>query len=159
MKKETLLTWAVIGLLLLNFGTLGYLFFRRPPHPPGSQSAHQLGLRIAETLHFTPEQQQEFDKRKRAHHEHILQLDKNYADALGDYFALLKNDSLVSAQHDSLLTVLSNIQKERATITFLHFNDLKSMCTPEQRQHFDTLVPELMQVILPPKNRRGARQH
>ena len=153
MKKETLLTIAVVALLLLNFGTLGYLFSRRPPHTP-EEGNRQLDRQIVETLHLNTAQQQQFEKLKKAHHEQMIASRRDYRDALGNYFALLKNDSVAPAQYDASLVVLSNIQKERAAVTFRHFSDLKNLCTPEQRQNFDTLLPELMQVILPEKQRR-----
>jgi hypothetical protein len=59
MRKETLLTVAVIALLLLNFGTLGFLLFRRPPHPPGGGPGG-LDRRIVETLQLDAAQQQRF---------------------------------------------------------------------------------------------------
>ena len=153
MKKETLLTLAVIALLLLNFGTLGFLFFRRPPHPPGPDH-RQLDQKIMETLHLNPAQQQQFDQLKKAHSQQMIQSCRAYRDALGNYFALLKNDTIVPTLRDSLQAVLAHIQKERAEGTFRHFIDLKNLCSPEHRQNFDALLPELMQVILPEQQRR-----
>jgi protein CpxP len=148
MKKETLLTTAVIALLLLNFGTLGFLFFHRPPHPPG---AEQPGRRIVQHLQLDAAQQQKFEQLKSAHHEQMRTADRAYRDALEQYFALLKNDTVDIARRDSLQAVLTRIQQERASVTFQHFADLKALCTPQQRTRFDALLPDLMQVILPPR--------
>jgi len=152
MKKETLLTVAVIALLLLNFGTLGFLLFRRPPHPPGAGPA-ALDQRIVATLQLDAAQQQQFEQLKRTHHQQMQASDGAYREALGNYFALLKNDSMAPAQRDSLQATLTGIQNERASVTFQHFTDLKALCRPDQRPRFEALLPELMQVILPHKNR------
>ena len=159
MKKETLLTTAVIALLLLNFGILGFLFLQRPPHGREGRP-DKLDRRIVETLQLDPAQQQQFERLKTAHHEQMMAGDQAYRNALDNYFALLKNESYLPAQRDSLQAVLSQIQKDRVTVTFQHFSDLKALCSAEQRQHFETLLPELMQVMLPqrdqaspPKNR------
>lgn len=154
MKKETLLTIAVLALLLLNFGTLGFLFFRRPPLPPGERPG-PLDRHIVERLHLNAEQKAAFERLKTAHHEQMQAFDHAQRDALGNYFALLKNDTVLPAQKDSLLAVVQDIQKNRATVTFQHFTDLKALCTPEQKKDFDALVPELMQVILPQGGRPG----
>lgn len=157
MKKETLLTIAVIALLLLNFGILGFLLFQRPPHPPGAGSM-PLDRRIEEQLHLNAEQQQQFERLKSAHHEQMQASDRAYRDAMSHYFALLKSDTIVAGRRDSLLAELTYIQQERVTATFQHFSDLKALCTPEQRENFDALVPAFLQVILPPPPVRGRRR-
>ena len=148
MKKETLLTTAVIALLLLNFGTLGFLFFRRPPHPPGT-GPRQLDRQIVETLALDAGQKGKFEQLKLAHHEQMRNSDRDYRQALENYFSLLKSETILSAQQDSLQAILSQIQQERAKVTFQHFKDLKTLCTPEQQKNFVALLPDLMQVILP----------
>lgn len=157
MKKETLLTVTVLALLLLNLGTLGFLFLRRPPHPP-EQGSGRVGRQIVEALQLNPDQERQFEQLKTTHHEKMMQSDKAYREALEQYFALLKNDTFVPAQRDSLQAALTQIQQNRTSTTFQHFSDLKALCTPEQRQHFADLIPTLMQVILPgkdgPNNRR-----
>ncbi len=152
MKKETLLTIAVFALLVLNFGILGFLFFRHP-HPPPGMGAGPLDRRIVEKLHLDKDQEQKFEQLKSAHHAQMIALDEAYRGALGDYFALLKNDTIIPGQRDSLQAVLSRIQQQKASVTFQHFSDLKGLCTPEQKTNFNALLPELMQVILPRKER------
>ncbi len=157
MKKETLLTVAVIALLLLNLGTLGFLLLRRPPHTPG-MGPDRPGRHIVETLHLNAEQQQQFEALKTAHHEQMLANERAYRDALGSYFALLKADTAATAQRDSLEAALARIQRERASVTFQHFTDLKALCTAEQKKDFETLIPDLMRVILP-ENRPPRRRN
>ena len=159
MKRETLLTVAVIALLLLNFGTLGFLLLRRPPHPDGPGGPGRFGRHIVEQLHLTTEQQRQFEQLKSAHHEQMLASDRAYRDALQRYFALLKNDEIPVAQRDSLLAQLAQIQQTKATVTFQHFADLKALCTPEQQADFEALLPDLMQVIAPERGRAGRGQN
>ncbi len=154
MKRESLLTIAVVALLLLNFGILGFLFFRRPPHPEGGGPG-PLDRHIIERLHLNAEQKTQFERLKTAHHEQMQAFDRAHRDAMGNYFALLKNDTATPEQQDSLLALVQNIQKNRATVTFQHFTDLKALCTPEQKKDFEALLPELMQVILPQGGRPG----
>lgn len=149
MKKETLLTVAVLALLLLNFGTLGVLLLRRPPHPPGGRGPERLDRQIVETLDLNAEQRQKFEQLKSAHHEQMLASEQAYRDALGNYFALLKADTVPPAQRDSLQALLAHIQEERAGVTFQHFADLKALCSTEQQKRFADLLPDLMRVILP----------
>lgn len=154
MKRETLLTTAVIALLFLNFGTLGFLIFRRPPHRAGPD---RLDRHIVEQLQLDAAQRQQFETLKQAHHRQMLVNEQAYADALRNYFDLLRQDTLVAAKRDSLQGVLTRIQNERASVTFQHFADLKALCTPEQKPRFEALLPELMQVILPRKEHPPGR--
>jgi len=158
MKRETLLTTAVIALLLLNFGTLGFLFFRKPPHPPGVNN-RALDRQIVETLALNPTQKQQFDSFKKNHHEQMISFNQQYRKAMENYFALLKNETIEPVQQDSMLAILSNIQQEKALVTFEHFKTLKTLCTPEQQQNFEALLPELLQVILPPRPQGPPPQH
>lgn len=150
MKRETLLTLAVIALLVLNFGTLGYLFFRRPPHPPGG-GQRPLDRQIVQQLQLTDEQKQQFETLKKGHHEQMLAIEKSYRATMEEYFNLLKNDTIEPRLSDSLQAVLGAMQEERAKITLQHFKSLKALCNAEQQQQFAALIPELLEVILPRK--------
>jgi len=156
MKKETLLVITIVVLFLLNLSTLGFLFFRRPPHSPG---AGALDRRIISTLQLDEAQQQRFEQLKKAHHEQMQASDRAYRDALNNYFGLLKSDSVASVQRDSLQAILTRIQNDRAAVTFQHFADLKALCRPEQKQDFDRLLPDLLQVILPHRNRPNTERN
>jgi len=157
MKKETLLTVAVVALLLLNFGTLGYLLLMRP-RPHAGREGMKLDQEIIKTLQLDDNQQKTFAGLKNAHHQQILNSDREYHDALTRFFSLVKNDTVEQAQYDSLMTAVLDIQKSRAAITFKHFEDLKNLCGPEQRKNFDQLLPVLTQVVLPHQNERARRR-
>ncbi len=147
MRKETLL-WLAIGLLaVLNFATLGFLVLHRPPHPSGG-GPRQADRLIVETLGLGEAQRARFGVLKRQHHDQISQLDAAYAETSAAYFQHL-NDSLPPARKDSLERELGRIQARKAAVTFAHFEQLKALCTAEQRPRFAALVPELLRLILP----------
>lgn len=151
MKRETLLTVVVILLLILNFATLSFLVSNHPNHlphhrPPGLG----VGAIIAERLHFTPEQNQQFDLLKRAHRSSINHLDADYRQVLISYLSLLKSDKYSARTKDSLESELAKIEVLKADITLSHFREVKSLATAEQRKKFDALFPVLIDVIAPP---------
>ncbi|MCY7352540.1 MAG: hypothetical protein LH606_18095 [Cytophagaceae bacterium] len=147
MKKETLLLWAVGLLALLNLATLGFMVLNRPHRPPheGPRRADRL---IVETLGLDAAQRQQFDRLKREHHQAVTRLEATYAETSAQYFHLLDGPAL-PARRDSLERVLGSIQAQKAAVTFAHFEDLKALCTAEQRPRFAALVPELLRLILP----------
>ena len=152
MKKETLLTVAVIVLLLLNVGTLGFLFLNKPPRPK------PLDKQIIQKLALDPQQIEKFDQLKKAHQEQMLSCDERFRDGMENYMSLLKNDTIETTVQDSLQAILTNIQAERAQVTLQHFMALKALCNPEQRNIFESMVPELVKGISLPKRPRGRQR-
>lgn len=155
MKKEKLLLVAVIALFVLNMCTLGFLFFGPPPPGLGPK---QLDRMIVEKLSLSPTQTTAFKQLKTIHEAQMRQLDKEFKVALENYFSLLKNETVLPAQQDSLQAILSQIQTSRRQITFQHFADLKAICSPDQRRNFDALLPDLLQILAPQKRNNPPRK-
>jgi protein CpxP len=150
MKREKLLILSVALLLILNFGTLGYLFLR-DGNGPGHRRSNPVDAIIIKTLQYDRQQQAAFDILKHEHHGQMMQLDGKYAAALKGYFRTL-GDSAPTAARDSFERVFCAIQTEKARITYAHFEDLKALCRPGQKARFDELIPELVQIIVPERN-------
>jgi protein CpxP len=156
MKQTTYLVIAIVALLLLNLGTLGFILFSHPPQPPPFPppgAGHpQFDRMIINTLRLDDKQQQQFDILKREHHEAIMKLDGEYNETLKDYLGLLKSEHPDSTTKYSLEQKLAQIQVQKASITLDHFTKLRAICTPEQQPRFDSLIPALTRVIAPPQN-------
>lgn len=154
MKKETLLTIAVVSLLLLNIGTLGYLVVNqnmRYPHfpPPGAGGPARL---LIERLQFNEQQQKAFDDLKFSHRSSINKLDEQYNQLLVSYLTLLKQPAIDTVAKHTLEQQMAAIQVQKADITIKHFEAVKQLCNEEQKRRFDEMIPELIQVLAAPKN-------
>jgi protein CpxP len=155
MKKEKVLSILVITLVVMNVIVISFLFLGRHHHPPGMPHGEPWGPPrpdkiIIETLHLNSAQQLKFDVLKHEHHEHIVQLDEEYEKTLISYLNLLEGPDGRADTKDSLEKQLGHIQTQKAAITFAHFKELQSICTPEQRKEFQKLIPILTRVIAPP---------
>ena len=79
MEKTKLLTVAVIGLLVLNLGTLGFLVLSGPhghrPPRDGEPKPQQI---ISEKLHFDENQKQEYSKLIEGHKSQIRVLQDQF---------------------------------------------------------------------------------
>lgn len=155
MEKTKLLTITIIGLLLLNFATLGFLFIsgpkgHRPPHdrPEGRPKPREI---IIERLRFDANQQNEYDKIIKWHQGEIKRLDENIRDAKNELYAQLKNSQVDVKVKDSLIAAINANQKQIEATHFKHFEDIKKLCHKDQEEDFTMLTEELARIFSPNK--------
>ena len=144
MSREKFLTIAVVFLLLLNACTLTFLFLGSRHHPPHPVRMEKL---IPESLGFDKAQIEKFDVLRYEHHSQMITLDEQNKQVLISYLGLLKADSVNVFEKDSLEKVIAAIQQKRAAGTIAHFEKLKAVCKVEQKEKFNTLIPELIRVM------------
>lgn len=149
MENKKLLTFAVIGLLLLNLGTLAFLWIGRehphgPPHPPEGGAAQFL----MHELDLTADQQKQFEQLKSEHHLRIIQIQDSLHMLHETFFDEL---SATQAPHaDSIANAIGEKQSEIERLTFVHFRKVRAICTPEQQKKFDSVIREALRMMAPP---------
>jgi len=154
MEKTKLLTIAVIGLLLLNLATLGFLFLNgpkghRPPMDGPQQGRPKPREIIIEKLHFDAAQQKEYDKIIQWHQGEIRRLDKNIRQTKNELYSQLMLPEVTIKTKDSLIAVLNSYQKQVEQTHFKHFEDIKKLCHPNQMEDFNDLTEELSRIFAP----------
>jgi protein CpxP len=146
MDKIKLLTVAVVALLLLNFGTLGFLLLagpkhdRRPPHREPKEI-------IIDQLQMDAAQQTAYQKLINSHRGTIDRLDHQSRRTKNELYLQLTQKTVDTKAKDSLIARLANYQKEIEETHFKHFQDIKNLCTPEQMNRFDHLTEELSRIF------------
>lgn len=147
MKRETLLTVAVIVLLVMNMATLGFLYWThvRSPQNTGDKKEPQLTTfeiyepgdfssidhAIIDKLHLDSAQQIKFVEMKHGHHSQMQALDSSYTALLRQYFDLLHSQNVSTEVRDSIESTLAKVQARRASVTFDHFKALKTLCAAD----------------------------
>jgi Spy/CpxP family protein refolding chaperone len=146
MEKTKLLTITVIGLLLLNFATLGFLFIsgtkgHKPPHdiPEGRHEPKEI---IIERLHFDANQQKEYGQLIEWHRRKIRQLEDSIRVSKNELYMLLNNDIVDEKAKVTLINEIALFQKQIEATHFKHFEDIKKLCKPEQQVYFNELTEE-----------------
>lgn len=131
------LWFAIISLFVLNLGTLGWIFFKNqgqePPIGP---------VIIEEALSFDHKQREDFKPLMRKHFEAVIPLRESIKKDKISLFGWLKsggNDTTVLNNH---LASLSSKVIENERNTFLHFKEIRDLCTPEQKKVFDEVLIE-----------------
>lgn len=147
MKRERFLMVMIVLLLLLNTGTLAFLFFKRPSgfHPHRSRPPRPDFL-LKENLNWNDEQLQQFEASRHRHRQAMDSLDN----VLSSNFKNLMQPEVLadkSALSDSLKNILASVETQRAENTLRHFAELRSICNPEQQKKFDELLPQLFDML------------
>ncbi len=153
MDKIKVLTFAVIALLLLNFGTLGFLLItgaKQEGRPP----RHNPKQIIIEKLNLDATQQEAYQKLIDWHRSTIDSLDQQIRETKNKLYSQLAQNKVDTKVKDSLILVLANDQKRIEQTHFKHFQDIKNICKPEQLIKFKSLTEELSRIFgKPPKPR------
>ncbi len=152
MRKQTLLTVAVIGLLVLNFVLLAMFFFhwrKQPDVPIGRlENMPPPEIIIGERLKLDEPQKQAFDKLKNDHREKMKSVNEDERKLHDELFLVLKEDLPNRAKSDSIISLIAENKKKAELITYIHFSDIKSLCTgDEQKELFNEFIDELGKMI------------
>ena len=149
MEKTKLLTIAVIGLLVINLGTLGFLLLSEKGHRPPKEGRPEPKEIIIEKLHFDEAQQKDYAKLIKWHRGEITKLDGNIREAKNElYSQLLQPETNLKAK-DSLISVINLNQKQIEQTHFKHFEDIKKLCHKNQMDDFNDLTEELGRIFAP----------
>ncbi len=152
MEKSKLLTLAVVALLLLNLGTLGYLVLQHPHR--GGPMPHEIDHKgpadfIIRELNFNESQKTEFMKLVEAHRNNTQVLQKTDIENHKKLFdALDSNDTIFI---NNALRTIGETQTDLSKITFFHFKDVRALCTPEQQNKFNSVIHEALSRMAPPR--------
>lgn len=142
MDKIKLLTYSVIGLLLLNVGIICFLFFSRPNrNPEGNQRRHKEF--ISEKLHFDANQNEKYESIIPIYKDKIDSLDAINRKLKSELYSQLKLQVVNSAIKDSIITLFLANQKQIEQLHFKHFLDIKNICKAWQLEDFNALTQEL----------------
>lgn len=149
MNKTKVLGFAVIALLVLNFGILAFLFLsKNDDGPRGRKMPREI---IIEKLHFDKNQIDGYDKTIKIHQETIRELDDSIRTAKNDLYQLLNSENINSVQKDSIFLKLANYQKQIETTHFNHFLEIKKLCKKEQLSDYENLTEELSKLFSHPR--------
>ncbi len=153
MDRTKFLIGLVIALLLINMGTLAYLFVSKqdrqnqmlPMRQKGGPSAF-----IIKTLKFTPEQEKQFAVLKDEHHSQMDVLHDSMRTVRNQYFDELKTDVVDTEKANQLNQTIARIQGKMHQLTFKHFTEVRKICTAEQKELFDEFIDEILRAMAPP---------
>lgn len=154
MERTKLLTFAVVGLLLLNLLTIGFLFLKpdQPQQPEQGPARPGFGAEgpatvIIERLHLDERQQTQYRQLVKAHQDRMRALNEKSAQLYRNYYGLLEAARYDTKQADALSRQIADSQQKMAQLNFDHFKEIKSLCRPDQTADFNRLVSDLARLF------------
>lgn len=154
MTKTRMLTIAVAGLLLVNFGLLAFLVFSRPGNSfrgtgprHGTEGPKEI---IIKKLDFNKEQVAAYEQLIDGHKANIQKLNDEVRNTKNKLYATLANDTALSA--DSLTNRLGTLQVQIEKLHYDHFAAIAKLCGPDQKDKFQDLTKELANYFELPRN-------
>jgi len=156
MKREHFYTLVIIVLLLLNIGTLAFLWVsksdNRRPVPQGRP-----GGVLIEELQMNEQQQREFSHFRNVHRRATDSVQRQIKEAQRALFGLVKKDDMDIEVRDSLLGRIERYESAKHLITIQHFHDIRSILDEEQKMLFNDFIEDIGSQLNghPPPHRGG----
>jgi Spy/CpxP family protein refolding chaperone len=158
-KREKILMFIILFLVLVNSVTLILMWMNRPPFPPHQgRPGGPPDKIIIERLELDEAQIKEFEKLKKEHHSQMMKINEESKELHKKYFELLEQENVNDSLADSYEKQLANLTEQREEFTFIHFKKLKAICKPKQIKLFNDFVGELSKILGRPSGPPPPRQ-
>lgn len=151
MEKTKLFTIVIIGLLLLNLGTLGFLFMgslknRQPPD--GGRTVQDKALTfLMNEVQYDEQQRQACGK--------ILQTHRRNMDRI--HHSIRENHNImfdnIAGGDTTTAAVIGDLYRQGEIEVFTYFTALRNVARPDQKDKFDRIIQEAMRIMPPPKDK------
>jgi Spy/CpxP family protein refolding chaperone len=148
MKAITRNKWFLflLGFLLLcNIALLLSFFVFGEKGQSAEKNTHQANSEfLYRTLGLNQEQEKQFREMKEAHFAMMKPVWEKTKMTKDSLFRLLKDPAISDSVVQSITDRIAALNQESDIKLFHHFQALRNICTPQQQQTFDTLIPQLM---------------
>ena len=151
MENQRFLKILLIILLIVNIGTLSYLWLGKPgmnerggPHRPDVFSF------LCKELQFTEQQQKQYADLRNEHHQLMESIQRKATQFRERFFDLIHTSPIDSVQVRQLADSIASTQQKIELATFYHFQKVRAICTPEQQKRFDEVIQDALRMMAPP---------
>ncbi len=149
MEKTKLLTFAVIGLLLLNLGLLAFLWRGgnegRPPEGGGPQAQTKALTFLMDELKFDATQRTACGQFLQNHRRTMDSLQNQNRQNQDRLYGNLKTGDSSAAQ------AMGDVQRQIQLEVFNYFRNIRAICHDDQKELFDRVIYDAMRMMRPPE--------
>ncbi len=142
---------AFIVLVLMNIATVATLWLvkdNRPQQRMGPGSG--VGDFLSKELGFDSVQKKQLLQLRAEEQQQMMDIREKTRDAKDALFALLKDPSVTDSVIEKATKASSFNDQQMDLVTFHHFQKLRNLCTPAQKEKFDAIIKEVIRSMAPP---------
>ena len=149
MNNTRFLKIVIFVLIVINLGTLAFMWFNRPGNGISARRPVAAGFLVKE-LELSGSQRKEYF-RLRSDHRIMLKELQEHDKALHNLFfeQLFSEVPDPKSVHDLADSIAEN-RRKMEMLTYDHFNHVKQILTPAQQKKFGEIFDEVLRMVLPP---------
>lgn len=148
MKGKVIYLATIVTLVILNLGTLSFIWFNRPER---AERRHRkdVALFLEDRLHLTPVQLAQY-RQLRKQHRMLMHDYQEHDKILHDhFFDLLPSQAIDSMTMLTYVDSIANNRKAMDLLTLEHFRSIRKILNTQQQKDFDSVFDETIQMVLP----------
>ena len=139
MNKNTFYLVTIVALLVANVILLVLHF--RPPNRPNEPKKI-----VIDRLKFDDEQIQKYEALIVEHRKKVVE-NTNQINILKNNLYQELNKSTDSLKINDLAENMAQLEKKAIIVNFRHFEDIKKICKPNQKEEFESLAGDLAEIF------------
>lgn len=129
---------AIIVLVALNMGMIAWFtFFAQRPGPPKR-------LFLEQELSFNKKQKDTYRLMREEHFMRARSIKEQVKMMKEAFFKAMADSSITEEELRKKALAISEESSELDVLTFLHFQQVRQMCSPEQKEKFDEIIEEVL---------------
>jgi Spy/CpxP family protein refolding chaperone len=161
LTKRRATAWAIAILIVLNLCALGTVWYQqrmqprmRPPHH-FRKRGRGLARFIDRELNLTPQQSAKVKAQQKNFFDQADVLHREIGELRKEMMEQLLKPSPDGARVDELADEIGAKETQMARLRFAHFQEIKSVCRPEQEKEFEVLIHDVIRKFAPPCTPEG----
>jgi len=149
MNNNRFLKIVIIVLILINLGTLGFIWFRTAKSDTSIRRSVAAGFLVKE-LDLSDAQRKEYFRMRRNHRITLWKLEEADQSLHSRFFNQLFSETPdLKMVHDLADSIAAN-RKKMELLTYEHFMHVRQILTPGQQEKFEKIFDEVISIVLPP---------
>jgi Spy/CpxP family protein refolding chaperone len=155
--KKQLLYTVIIILVILNLGTLSFMWYIRlnstkheimQPLPPRSGADF-----LNSELKFTKEQNEKIERLRDEHFQTVKKIKDEGRELRDLFFSNLSKNDIDSSKINEIANGIAMSEKQVELATFYHMRKIREVCDETQKKKFDEIIQDVLKMGIGP--RRG----